>query len=146
MASVVKGMVKLIVPAVTAKPGPKIGQALGPLGVNMADFVKRWNAETEAKGFKPGVELPCKLTAFGDRSYVYTVATPQTTWFLKKAAGIEKGAHNPGHEHVGELSLRHIYHIAEIKKWDGNLKNLSLEQVTRMIVHQCKSVGIKVTK
>ena len=139
-------MVKLLVPAVNAKPGPKIGQALGPLGVNMADFVKKFNAETEAKGFKPGVPLPVKLTAFGDRSYTFTLATPQTSWFLKKAAGIEKGAHSPGQEYAAELSLRHIYHIAQIKHWDDNLKCQSPEQLTRMIANQCKSVGIKLTR
>mmetsp|Transcript_24521 Transcript_24521/g.39913 ORF Transcript_24521/g.39913 Transcript_24521/m.39913 type:complete len:103 (+) Transcript_24521:81-389(+) len=94
MAAVIKGTCRLLVPAGAAKPSPAIGQALGPLGVNMMDFCKGFNAQTE--NFQPNIPLPVKLTAYGDRTFKFDVKTPHTSWLIKKASGIEKGSSTPG--------------------------------------------------
>ena len=92
MASRVTGVVRLIVEAGKASPSPKIGQALGPLGVNMMEFCKQFNADTGA--FHENIPMRVKLRAFEDRSFDFDVSYPSNSWFLKRAAGVEKGAHD----------------------------------------------------
>ena len=82
--------VRLRVGAGSAKPGPAIGQALGPLGLNMAEFCKQFNEQT--KTFEKDVPLPVELSAFSNRSFTFVVKTPPTSWFLKKCAGVEAGS------------------------------------------------------
>ena len=83
-------IVKLRVGAGNAKPGPAIGQALGPLGLNMAEFCKQFNEKT--KNYEKDVPLPVELSAFSNRSFTFRVKTPPTSWFLKRCAGIETGS------------------------------------------------------
>lgn len=143
MASAIKGKARLVLAAAAAKPSPKIGQALGPLGVNMVEFCKQFNARTE--NYVSGIPLPVRLTAFGDRSFKFEVTAPTTSWFLKKAAGIEKASAKPGKIVAGKVSIRHVYHITQIKGMDESLKNLPKKDVCRSIIGQARSMGIEVT-
>ena len=103
-SNAIKGFARLRVPAGVAKPSPAIGQALGPLGVNMMEFCRQFNARTDS--YKPEVPLRVKVIAKEDRSFEFNIAAPPTTWFLKQAAGIKKGANQPGIDVAGSVSIR----------------------------------------
>ena len=103
----IKGFARLRVPAAVAKPSPAIGQALGPLGVNMMEFCRQFNARTTI--FKEEVPLRVKVIAKEDRTFDFNISAPPTTWFLKQASGITKGAQQPGIEKAGEVSIRALY-------------------------------------
>ena len=100
--------VRLLVGAGGAKPGPAIGQALGPLGVNMAEFCKQFNEKT--KDYVKDVPIPVELSAFSNRSFQFICKTPTTSWFLKKCAGIEVGAARPGIHSILTLLLYLLLH------------------------------------
>ena len=139
------GTARLIVEAGKAKPSPKIGQALGPLTVNMMEFCKKFNDRTG--DFHEGVPMRVNLRAFEDRTYEFDVGYPSNAWFLKKAAGIEKGTSNAGRDFVGELTLKQIYEIAQVKKRDELSwppESSSVEGVCRSLLGTCKSMGITV--
>ena len=95
--------VRLLVGAGGAKPGPAIGQALGPLGVNMAEFCKQFNEKT--KDYVKDVPIPVDLSAFSNRSFQFICKTPTTSWLLKKCAGVEVGAARPGNHSITHLLL-----------------------------------------
>ncbi|KAH7150097.1 60S ribosomal protein L19 [Dactylonectria estremocensis] len=142
-------IVKLIVGAGQASPSPPVGPALGSKGVKSMDFVKEFNART--LNFIVGTPIPCKVVVRPDRSFHFDVRTPHTSWLLLNAAqgplnkkGNRKGASKPGHETVGTVSLKHIYHIAKIKHTELRLSGLSLESLCRSIIYQAKSIGIDV--
>mmetsp|Transcript_1446 Transcript_1446/g.2053 ORF Transcript_1446/g.2053 Transcript_1446/m.2053 type:complete len:85 (-) Transcript_1446:100-354(-) len=84
------------------------------------------------------------MEAFSDRTFTFKIKTPQTSWFLKRAAGVAKGAATPGKETVGEVSLKHIYEIAKVKQQD--MAHVSLENICSQIVEQAKNIGLKVTR
>lgn len=107
-----KARIRLLVYAGNAKPNPKMGQALGPLGINMAAFCKDFNALTTQ--YNPDVLLRVKLNAYTDRTYKYIIKPPPTTWFIKKAIG--KGTFS-GNKIVrsGRLDIKYVYEIAKIK-------------------------------
>jgi len=134
--------VMLRVPASAARPGPAIGQALGPLGINMAEFCKQFNEKTSAHS--PEWTLPVRLDAYSDRTFKFQVKTPPTSHMIKKAAGVQKGAGRPGSGHVGEIRVEAIYEIAKIKRGDANLEDLPLRSVTKSIVGTALSMGIRV--
>jgi len=134
--------VRLRVGAGAAKPGPAIGQALGPLGINMAEFCKQFNEKT--KTYEKETPVPVELSAFSNRTFTFICKTPPTSWFLKKCAGVEAGAARTGHEIVGEVHVKHIYEIAKVKQTDEHLKSLSLEAISRSIVGSCRTMGLKV--
>lgn len=138
----IKGMARLRVLSGKATPSPAIGQALGPLGVNMAEFCKKFNDET-AK-LTPGMPIPTLLTAYEDRTYKFEMKTPPTSWFLKQVAGVDKGSNNPGKEEVGKVSVKQIYEIAKIKKTDDHQFLVPLESLSRSIASTAKSMGLKV--
>mmetsp|Transcript_16022 Transcript_16022/g.18118 ORF Transcript_16022/g.18118 Transcript_16022/m.18118 type:complete len:147 (-) Transcript_16022:645-1085(-) len=140
--SKVKGVARLLVPAGKAAPSPAIGQALGPLGVNMMEFCKTFNARTVE--IKDNTPIPVTLTAFEDRSFDFVTKTPPTSWFLKQAAGIEKGASKPGEEIAGTVSIKHIYEIAKIKQTDEHLSHIHLQGLVKSIMSTSKSMGIQV--
>ncbi|MGA9865902.1 MAG: 50S ribosomal protein L11, partial [Acetobacteraceae bacterium] len=94
MAKKIVGYIKLQIPAGKATPSPPVGPALGQRGLNIMAFVKDFNAATQ--NLEPGMPIPVVITAFGDRTYSYITKTPPNTYFLKKAAGLEKGATAPG--------------------------------------------------
>jgi large subunit ribosomal protein L11 len=143
--SAVKGVTRLLVPAGVAKPSPKIGQALGPLGVNMMEFCKKFNDETNK--YVPAANLRVKLTAFEDRSYNFEVLPPSTSWFLKRVTGVKKGSPMPGKQFVGEVSLKALYEIAKAKQsMDGNLAIQPLEGVVKSLMGSAHSMGLKVVR
>ena len=128
-----------------AKPSPKIGQALGPLGVNMMDFCKQFNERTGA--YKEDTPMRVKLTAYVDRSFKFVVKPPPTTWFIKKAASLPKGSQKPGHETAGKVSVKYLYEIAKIKhEVDPDLYSHDVEGILKQIMGTCKSMGIDVVE
>lgn len=106
------------------------------------DFCKEFNARTAH--IDPGVPTPTLITVQPDRTFTFVTKTPPVSYFLKKAANIEKGAGKPGHEVTGTISLKHIYEIAKIKATDDHLKHLSLEAVAKTVVGSAKTLGIQV--
>ncbi|CAM9634726.1 unnamed protein product [Chrysoparadoxa australica] len=117
--------VKLRVPAGTAKPGPAIGQALGPLGINMMEFCKAFN--DKSTHFIQDTPIPVVLTAYSNRTFTFQMKTPLTVWLLCQAAGIKKGSDKPGLEIVGKVGTKAIYEIAKIKHTDEHIWHLPLE-------------------
>ena len=109
----IKATVRIYCQAGVAKPSPKIGQALGPLGVNMMQFCKEFNERTTK--FNEHVPMRVCLTAFADRSFKFIVKPPPTSWFIKKAASIPKASQKPGHETAGKVSIKYLYEIAKVK-------------------------------
>lgn len=142
MAGVVKGVCRLIVPAAQAKPTPAIGQALGPLGLNMMEFCKAFNDQT--RNYVDNIPMRVKLTAFEDRTFEFKVSSPATSWFLKKIAGVEKGTSQPGRSYVGEVSLGEIYEVAKIKQKDSSLQHHTLEGITKQIIGSANALGLRV--
>ncbi|KAK5660377.1 hypothetical protein OQA88_12918 [Cercophora sp. LCS_1] len=143
-----EAVVKLIVGAGQASPGPPVGPALGSKGLKSMDFCKEFNARTAH--INPGTPMPCRVTVRPDRSFHFDIRTPQTSWLLRNAAdlpmvkGHRKGASRPGHETVGTVSLKHVYEIAKIKQTELRLSGLPLEGLCRGIIFQARSIGIAV--
>ena len=106
------------------------------------DFCKEFNARTAH--IEPGTPTPTLITVQPDRTFTFITKTPPTSYFLKKAAGIEKGTGKPGHEVVGTVSLKHIYEIAKIKRMDEHLKHLRLEAIASTVVASAKTLGVQV--
>lgn len=106
------------------------------------DFCKEFNARTA--NIEPGVPVPTLITVQPDRSFTFVTKTPAATYFLKKAAGVEKGAARAGEEVTGTVSLKHVYEIAKIKSRDDHLKHLPLQSIASTIIGSAKSIGIQV--
>lgn len=132
---------KLLVPAGKAAPAPPVGPALGQRGVKSIDFCKQFNDRT--KHLVQGTPVPCRITVNPDRTFSFVTKSTPASYLILRAAGLEKGASNPGSEVAGEISVKHIYEIAKIKKEDAK-SGISLQSVARTVVGQCKSMGIKV--
>ncbi|ESK88221.1 60s ribosomal protein l19 [Moniliophthora roreri MCA 2997] len=130
---------RILVAAGKAAPTPPVGPALGARGVKPMNFCKDFNARTA--GIEPGVPTPTLTTVRPDRSFTFIIKTPPTTYFLKKAAGVEKGTGKPGHDTVGTVCLKHVYEIAKIKSKDEHMNHLSLEDIARMVVGSARSLG-----
>ncbi|XBW35200.1 hypothetical protein QEN19_000763 [Hanseniaspora menglaensis] len=137
-------MVKLIVNATKATATPPIGPALGSKGVKAIDFCKEFNAVTSP--YLPDVPIPVKIWIKSDRTYNFKISSPPTGHLLLKCAGIEKGSGKVGSEILGQVSVKHVYEIAKIKKQDEKHKHLGMEQICRVIVNVAKSMGIKVVR
>eukprot|EP01039_Chlorochromonas_danica_P002812 gene2812-3066_t len=142
MSVVLNRTVRLLVSAGAAKPGPAIGQALGPLGLNMAEFCKQFNDRT--KGYDKDIILPVKLYAYSNRTFTFQVKTPTTSWFIRRCAKIDKGSSRPGHDIVGKIHVKQIYEIAKVKKRDEHLAKESLLALCRSIAGSCISMGVEV--
>ena len=140
MAKKIVGMIKLQVPAGKANPSPPIGPALGQRGLNIMEFCKAFNAQTQ--GLEPGMPIPVVITAYADRSFTFVTKTPPASYFLKKAAGVEKGSGNPNRDKVGSLSKQQVREIAEVKQADLNAHDL--EHATRIIEGTARSMGLNV--
>jgi len=140
MAKKIVGYVKLQVPAGKANPSPPIGPALGQRGLNIMMFCKEFNARTQ--GMEPGMPIPVVITAYGDRSFTFVTKTPPNTYFLKKAAGIDKGIQTPGRGTVGSVTMDQIREIATKKMADLNAKDL--DGACRMLVGSARSMGLQV--
>jgi len=142
MAKKIAGYIKLEVPAGKANPSPPIGPALGQRGLNIMEFCKAFNAQTQ--GIEPGTPIPVEITAYADRSFTFVMKTPPASYFLKKAAGIEKGSQTPSKGFVGKVTMKQVREIAEKKMKDLNAKDL--EGAARMIAGSARSMGLDVVE
>ncbi|KAG7337813.1 ribosomal protein L11 BL11 [Nitzschia inconspicua] len=134
--------VRLRVPSGAAKPGPSIGQALGPLGINMAQFCKEFNEKSETL-YNKETPLRVELRAMSDRSYTFEIRSPPTAWLVKRAAGIDKGPTSPSIESPsGFITPEMVYQIALIKQADDNRWHLPLEGIARSVIGTARSMGI----
>ena len=139
MAKKVLGFIKLQIQAGKANPAPPVGPALGQHGVNIMDFCKAFNAETQDKA---GDLIPVEITVFEDRSYTFITKTPPASRLILKAAKISKGSGEPNKEKVGTVSENDLADIANIKMNDLNAN--TVEQAIEMIRGTCVSMGIEV--
>jgi len=141
MAKKIVGMIKLQVPAGKANPSPPIGPALGQRGLNIMEFCKAFNAQTQ--NLEPGMPIPVVITAYADRSFTFVTKTPPASFFLKKAAGIEKGHQTTGKGGpVGRVTMAQIREIAEQKMVDLNANDL--DAACRMVIGSARSIGLDV--
>ena len=140
MAKKITGRVKLQVPAGQANPSPPIGPALGQAGLNIMEFCKAFNALTQ--NLEPGMPIPVVITAYHDRTFTFVTKTPPASYFLKKAAGLDKAAETPGKETVGAVSMAQVREIAEKKMVDLNANDM--DAACRIIAGSARSMGIEV--
>ena len=140
MAKKVIGYVKLQVPAGSANPSPPIGPALGQRGLNIMEFCKAFNAQTQK--LEKGSPIPVVITIFADRSFAFEMRTPPASFFLKKAAKLEKGAKTPGRDKAGEVTKEQVKEIAEQKMKDLHCD--TVEAAMRMVEGSARSMGIEV--
>jgi large subunit ribosomal protein L11 len=140
MAKKVAGYIKLEVPAGQANPSPPIGPALGQRGLNIMEFCKAFNAQTQK--VEAGTPIPVTITAYTDRTFTFIMKTPPTSFFLKKAAGIQKGSQTPSRGSVGRVSAAQVREIAEKKMQDLNAKDL--EGAMQMVRGTARSMGMEV--
>ena len=140
MAKKITGYLKLQVPAGSANPSPPIGPALGQRGLNIMEFCKAFNAQTQK--LEKGAPIPVVITIYADRSFTFEMRTPPVSHFLKKAAKLESGAKAPGRDHVGSVTQAQIKEIAEQKMKDLNCA--TVESAMAMIEGSAKSIGLEV--
>jgi large subunit ribosomal protein L11 len=140
MAKEVIGLIKLQVPAGAANPSPPIGPALGQRGLNIMDFCKQFNAKTQ--NMEKGTPVPVVITAFSDRSFTFITKMPPNSFFIMKAAKIEKGAKTPGTENAGTITMAQVREIAKQKMADLNANDI--EAACSMIVGSARSMGVTV--
>src|SRR6266481_683164 len=138
MAKKVIAQIKLQIPAGQANPSPPVGPALGQRGVNIMEFCKAFNAQTQAQA---GLIIPVIITVYADRSFTFITKTPPAV-LLKRAAGIEKGSGEPGKKKVGQVTRQQVEEIARIKMPD--LTAASLEQAVKTVEGTARSLGLDV--
>jgi large subunit ribosomal protein L11 len=141
MAKKIVGFIKLQVPAGKANPSPPIGPALGQRGLNIMEFCKAFNAQTQ-QGFEIGMKLPVVITAFADKSFTFIIKSPPATALLKKAAKIDKGSGKPHLDKVGKVTREQLEEIAKIKMKDLNAADL--DGAVKIIAGSARSIGIVV--
>ncbi|MER5419252.1 50S ribosomal protein L11 [Streptosporangium roseum] len=135
----IAALVKVQLPAGQATPAPPVGTALGPHGVNIMDFVKQYNAATEAQR---GNIIPVEITIFEDRSFTFVTKTPPAPELIKKAAGVAKGSAVPQKDKVGKLTKDQLRQIAETKMQDLNANDI--EAAEKIIAGTARSMGITI--
>lgn len=140
MAKKVQGYVKLQVPAGSANPSPPIGPALGQQGVNIMEFCKQFNAQTQK--VEKGLPIPVIITVYSDRSFTFVMKTPPAAVLIRKAIGIEKGSGTPNTNKVGKITRTQLEEIAKLKTPD--LTAASLEAAVRTIAGSARSMGVDV--
>jgi len=141
MAKKVTGQIKLQIPAGAANPSPPVGPALGQRGVNIMEFCKAFNAQTQAM---QGLVIPVIVTVYADRSFTFVTKSPPASILLLKAAGIEKGSPTPNKNKVGRVSRKQIEEIAETKVKDLSAADVSAAM--RTVEGTARSMGIEVTE
>jgi len=139
MAKKIKTTIKLQLEAGKATPAPPVGTALGPHGLNIADFVKQFNDATRDK---EGEIIPVEITVYEDRTFAFVLKTPPAAFLLRKAAGIEKGSGEPNKQKVGTVTKEQIRQIAEIKMPDLNTDDI--DAAVKIIEGTAKNMGIEV--
>src|SRR5450432_3769632 len=132
-------VVKVQLPAGQATPAPPVGTALGPHGVNIMEFVKKYNAATESQR---GNIIPVEITIYEDRSFTFITKTPPAAEMIKKAAGVQKGSPEPHKSKVGKMSMAQVRDIAQVKMPDLNAT--SIEAAEKIIAGTARSMGITV--
>jgi len=138
MAKKIVGFIKLQVPAGKANPSPPIGPALGQRGLNIMEFCKAFNAQTQK--VEPGLMLPVVITAFADKSFTFIIKTPPASVLIMKAAGIDKGSKIPHTDKVGKLTRAQAEEIAKAKMPD--LTASDLDAAVRTIAGSARSMGV----
>jgi large subunit ribosomal protein L11 len=138
MAKKIVGFIKLQVPAGKANPSPPIGPALGQRGLNIMEFCKAFNAQTQ--GMEPGLKLPVVITAFADKSFTFVLKSPPATVLIKKAAKIEKGSGRAHLDKVGKITREQLEEIVKIKQKD--LTAADLAAGVRTIAGSARSMGL----
>jgi len=139
MAKKVMTIIKLQVPGGAANPAPPVGPALGQHGVNIMEFCKAFNAQTQDQA---GRIIPAEITVFEDRSFTFITKTPPAAVLIKEAAGIQKGSGEPNREKVGKITKAQAREIAEIKLQDLNASDL--DQASKIIEGTARSMGVDV--
>jgi large subunit ribosomal protein L11 len=142
MAKKIQGYIKLVVPAGKANPSPPIGPALGQAGVNIMEFCKGFNAQTQ--GMEPGMPIPCVITVYQDRSFTFVMKTPPASYYLRKAAKLEKGSGTAGKDAIGKVTQAQVREIAQAKLKDMNAANV--ETAMKSIAGTARSMGIQVVE
>ncbi|MGH6665245.1 MAG: 50S ribosomal protein L11 [Pseudolabrys sp.] len=142
MAKKVTGFLKLQVPAGAANPSPPIGPALGQRGLNIMEFCKAFNAQTQK--IEKNTPIPVIITTYQDRSFTFELKTPPVSYFLKKAAKLDSGSKTPGRDMVGEVTKKQLREIAEQKMKDLNCD--TVEAAVKMIEGSARSMGLTVAE
>ena len=140
MAKKIEAYIKLQVPAGQANPSPPVGPALGQRGVNIMEFCKAFNAQTQ--NTEQGLPIPVVITVYSDRSFTFVTKTPPASVLLKKAAGVGKGSSNPNSDKVGTVSRAQLEEIANTKMPDLNAADL--ESAVQTIAGTARSMGLQV--
>jgi large subunit ribosomal protein L11 len=140
VAKKIVGYIKLQVAAGKANPSPPIGPALGQRGLNIMEFCKAFNAQTQ--GMEPGMPIPVVITAYADKSFTFTMKTPPATFLLKKAAGIKSGSSKAHVDKVGKVTRAQLEEIAKTKQAD--LTAADLDAAVRTIAGSARSMGLEV--
>jgi len=140
VAKKVAGYLKLQVPAGSATPSPPIGPALGQRGINIMEFCKAFNAQSQE--MEKGSPIPVLITYYQDKSFTFQMKTPPVSFFLKKAASLKKGAATPGRAPVGSVSRDQVRDIATKKMKDLNA--VSVEAAMKMVEGSARSMGLRV--
>ena len=139
MAKRIETYIKLQVPAGDAKPSPPVGPALGQHGVNIMEFCKAFNAETQS--LESGLPIPVVITVYSDKSFTYIKKTPPASVLLRKAVGLEKGSSEPNKDKVGKVNRNQLEEIAKTKMPD--LTAYDMDQAVRIIAGSARSMGIE---
>ena len=140
MAKKIVGFIKLQVPAGKANPSPPIGPALGQRGLNIMEFCKAFNAQTQ--GVEPGLPLPVVITAFADKSFTFVIKTPPATVLIKIAIKLDKGSARPHSDKVGKITRAQLEEIAKTKMKD--MTAADLDAAVRTIAGSARSMGVNV--
>jgi len=142
MAKKIAGFIKLQVPAGKANPSPPIGPALGQRGLNIMEFCKAFNAQTQ--NMEPGMPVPVVITAYSDRTFTFITKLPPISYYLKKAAKVAKGSQTPGAATAGQVSEAQVREIAESKMPDLNCH--TVEAAMEMVRGSARSMGLQVVE
>ena len=142
MAKKIDGYIKLNIPAGAANPSPPVGPALGQRGVNIMEFCKAFNASTDS--LEKNMPIPVVITVFSDKSFSFITKTPPVSFYLKKAAGKDKGSSEPGRTVGGSVKIDQIREIAENKMKDLNAANI--EGAIEMVRGSARSMGLEVSE
>ena len=140
MAKKIAGQLKLQVPAGSATPSPPIGPALGQRGINLIEFCKAFNAQSQA--MEKGSPMPVVITDYQDKSFTFAMKTPPVSYFLKKAAKLKSGSKEPGKVKAGTIARAKVREIAEAKMKDLNANDV--EAAMRMVEGSARSMGLEV--